>query len=609
MYGYYMPREIEPKGWLRRQLEIQADGLSGNLDKVWGDVRDSAWIGGDKEGWERVPYWLDGYIPLAWLLRDEAKMERARFYMDSILDRQNEDGWLCPCTVEERSKYDIWAHFLIGKVLTVYYECSGDERTVEALYRSMQCLYKLMQDGTVKLSRWGKARWFECVIPLSFLYKLYPEEWILDLAKQLRQQGADYESFIELWKRPLNKWTFETHIVNLGMMLKYEAVMAELFGVECGDVAERLWDILEQYNGTAVGMFSGDECLSGLDSNRGTELCSVAELMYTCEILYAVTGKNLWADRLERLAFNALPATISEDMWTHQYDQMTNQIACICFPGKSFFRTNNSESHLFGLEPSFGCCTANFNQAWPKLAWSIFRRTENGILAGMLLPSALHTTVGDAAVSVEIESDYPFRHAAAVTVTTDRPVRFALTIRVPAWAKNVTVDGELYTGGDIVLDREWDGTVSVAVAFTDTPHFIARPRNLRAVEYGALVYALPIETEYRKLEYEKNGVPRTFPYCDYELIPRSPWAFGFADELLTVCETDMGDVPFSAAAPRVTVQAKLAPVDWGYADGYDTVADAEPQSRRALGEAQTVTLIPYGAAKLRMTEMPMVEKD
>ena len=64
-------RDLQPEGWLKRQLEIQAEGLAGNLDRVWPDVRDSAWIGGDREGWERVPYWLDGFIPLACLLRDE----------------------------------------------------------------------------------------------------------------------------------------------------------------------------------------------------------------------------------------------------------------------------------------------------------------------------------------------------------------------------------------------------------------------------------------------------------------------------------------------------------------------------------------------------------
>ena len=46
MYQHFNFREIKPEGWLRRQLEIQAAGLSGNLDKIWPDVRDSAWIGG-----------------------------------------------------------------------------------------------------------------------------------------------------------------------------------------------------------------------------------------------------------------------------------------------------------------------------------------------------------------------------------------------------------------------------------------------------------------------------------------------------------------------------------------------------------------------------------
>ena len=47
--------EITPRGWMKKQLEIQAESLSGNLHRVWRDVRDSRWIGGDAEGWERVP--------------------------------------------------------------------------------------------------------------------------------------------------------------------------------------------------------------------------------------------------------------------------------------------------------------------------------------------------------------------------------------------------------------------------------------------------------------------------------------------------------------------------------------------------------------------------
>ena len=57
-YSFLPPAAIRPEGWLKRQLQLQADGLAGQLDRIWPDVSDSQWIGGEHEGWERVPYWL-----------------------------------------------------------------------------------------------------------------------------------------------------------------------------------------------------------------------------------------------------------------------------------------------------------------------------------------------------------------------------------------------------------------------------------------------------------------------------------------------------------------------------------------------------------------------
>ena len=47
---------IKPSGWLLGQLKLQASGLTGHLDEFWPDVKDSGWIGGQAEGWERAPY-------------------------------------------------------------------------------------------------------------------------------------------------------------------------------------------------------------------------------------------------------------------------------------------------------------------------------------------------------------------------------------------------------------------------------------------------------------------------------------------------------------------------------------------------------------------------
>jgi hypothetical protein len=610
-YGFFTSNEIAPRGWLRKQLEIQANGLSGNLDRVWRDVRDSAWIGGDADGWERVPYWLDGFIPLAYLLNDDDMKARAARYIDSILANQKPDGWLCPCTDDERGKYDLWALFLICKVLTVYCDCSGDERIPAVLGRALRNLYDLLKDGTVRLSRWGKYRWFECMISIMWLKKRTGEEWLDELASIVAGQGADYSAMTEQWKIPINEWTMETHIVNLCMMLKYEAVSCELLKNDYAGVAERLWRVLDEYNGTAVGTFTGDECLSGLSPIQGTELCSVAELMYSCEHLYAYEGNGVWMDRLEKAAFNALPATFSEDMWTHQYDQMVNQIECVSFPGKSVFRTNGADSHIFGLEPNYGCCTANFNQAWPKLALSTFYRSADGIVSAVLAPSEVSTEINGVGVTVALDTLYPFRDTLKYTVAASSPVEFELKVRIPGWCRGVLVDGREYSelkDGAVSLRRVWNGTQTVELTLRRDVVLAARPNGLSAVEYGPLVFALPIESAWEKLEYTRDGVERKYPYCDYNVRRRSDWSYGFAGSTFEIVEQPGKGIPFSESEPMLRIKAKLQPIAWGLEDGYRSVCAKYPQSTEPTGEAREMFLIPYGCTKLRMTEMPLLPR-
>ena len=282
-YNFYTTNEIKPSGWLKRQLEIQAAGLSGNLDKIWPDIANSAWIGGTREGWERVPYWLDGFIPLAYLLDNEDMKRRAKRYMDAIIAAQKPDGWICPCPDDKRKEYDTWAVQLITKVLVVYYDCSKDERIPAVVYKVLKNYYELLKSGTIKLFDWGIFRWFEAFTAIKFTYERFREDWLLKLAEILKEQGADYNEFTELWKTPLNRWRFDTHIVNIAMALKAEALTADILKEEYTDNSTRLYDILEKYNGTPVGTFTGDECLSGLSPIQGTELCSVTELMYSYE--------------------------------------------------------------------------------------------------------------------------------------------------------------------------------------------------------------------------------------------------------------------------------------------------------------------------------------
>ncbi len=601
-WNFFTTNEIKPTGWLYRQLKIQAEGLSGNLDKVWPDVRDSAWIGGNRDGWERVPYWLDGFIPLAYLLDDKDMIGRAQKYIDAIIERQQPDGWICPCTEEERENYDTWAIQLITKVLTVYYSCSKDERIPAVIYKTLKNYYELLKSGKIKLFRWGEFRWFELFIAMNFIRGFYDEPWLAELARIIKSQGADYESFIPAWKRPLNKWTFETHIVNLAMMLKSEAISCDLLNDEYTDLAERLHSILKEYNGTPVEIFTGDECLSGISPIQGTELCSVVELMYSYELLYAYTGDPKWADRLEVLAFNALPATISEDMWTHQYVQLNNQIACQRFPAKPIFRTNCAESHLFGLEPSYGCCTANFNQGWPKFALSAFMYNDESVVSVLPIPAQLKTED----VSVSLKTNYPFENTLKYTVTSNKDFRFE--IRLPKDAENIVVNGQSVQQNHLSCPITKGQKYEFLITFELTPHFEKYAYGLNYVQCGSLVFALPVQDEKIMYEYERDGVERKYPYCDYELVPKSAWNYGFADASLKMETGTVGDIPFSQSEPPVTIKASFQKIDWGFEDGYETVCAKIPQSLTPVSAEEELSLIPYGCTKLRMTLLPFVER-
>ena len=603
-------KEIEPQGWLKRQLEIQASGLCGNLDKVWPDVRDSKWIGGEKEGWERVPYWLDGFIPLAFLLKDEDMIARAKRYVDKILQQQCADGWICPCTEEERKTYDVWALFLILKVLVVWHECSGDTRVEDSVYRALRQYRGHIR--TCAPTGWAAARWYECLVSVLWLYERRPEPWLLELARILKISGTDFSHAGALWKKTDTQWTMYTHVVNAAMSLKaeplYRRVMNRTDAPVSDAAAQRMLGVLRKYHGTAVGHFSGDECLSGTSPNHGTELCGVVEAMYSYEWLLALSGSAAWGDRLEKLAFNALPAALSPDMWTHQYDQQVNQIACTVQNEPSVFNTNSPDANVFGLEPNFGCCTANFAQGWPKFALSLFMlEGSDTLVCAALSPASVRVRLGGAAVCVKEQTQYPFRDVVRFTVEGEGD--FALKIRIPAWAGECTLDGAPVRAQDgwLVLRKRWKGEESFELRFFPEAKLVSRPRGMRVLERGALVYSLPLGERWEMHEYTKDGVERKFPYCDYHIYPTEDWGYAFCGENFRVEERPF-DAAFQTSAPPLCIEAEVCPIDWGTQEGQPHVCRAAPKSRIPRGAPVKKKFQPYGSTNLRMTELPFIKK-
>jgi uncharacterized protein len=620
---------IAPAGWLRRQLEIQANGLSGHLDETWADVGpNSGWLGGTGESWERGPYFLDGLIPLAWQLDDVRLKAKAQRFLDWTLTHQQPNGMIGPA-----SNDDWWPRIVMLKALTQYHEVSADPRVLPLMDKYFR--HQLAALPQRPLRDWGKFRWQDEALSVLWLYNRTGDSYLLDLARLLHQQGYDWiaeyanfpykqkitAEFIKLNEGGgLKDLALATHGVNNGQALKTGAVWSLVSGSPADrDGSAHMLAELDRWHGLPNGMFSCDEHLSGRDPSQGSELCTVVESMFSLEQALAITGNPALGDRLEKLAFNALPGTFTDDMWAHQYNQEPNQVECSLHHKP--WVSDGPESNLYGLEPNFGCCTANFHQGWPKFAARLFMLSgssdaDAGLVAAAYAPCEVRTRIRGTAVHVAEETSYPFRGAIRFTVNPSASVAFPLSLRIPAWipsAANGSVSLKVNgrpepvpaSGSFAHVDRTWRAGDTVELTLPLTPRITRWFNDSAAVERGPLVFSYGIGEDWVKLR--DRGM-----IADWQVFPRSQWNYALdvnpasAATAIKVTESAIGVIPFSRENPPITVAvpARKLPA-WLAEDG---VAAAPPQSPVAATQpAESITLIPYAAAKLRITAFPMAK--
>lgn len=608
---------IRPKGWLLKQLEIQANGLSGHLDEFWPDVgSESGWLGGNGESWERGPYFLDGLVPLAYMLQDERLITKSKKWVNWTLEHQQPNGMIGP-TMND----DWWPRMVMLKVLTQYQEATADPRVVPLMQRYFA--YQLGELRNRPLRDWGKYRWQDEVASVVWLYNRIGDPDLLRLAQVLHQQGYDwhaqFENFAYTSKMNASELglhegarfpdrAMQTHGVNNAMALKSSALwwlISKDSSYRSG-VSQQL-AALDTYHGIPNGMFSADEHLAGKNPSQGIELCAVVENMFSLEYAMAILGDPLLGDRLEKVAYNALPGTFTDDMWAHQYDQQPNQIQCSL--RQRPWTTNGPESNLYGLEPNFGCCTANMHQGWPKLTSNLWMASaEGGVAAVAYAPCELNTKIGNVQVTIEQRTAYPFDGDILLAIQPKRPLRFPLSLRIPAWAAepSIRVNGKLAAavraGTFAVINREWKPRDIVELHFPMRPTVSRSYHNSVVIERGPVIYSLDISTEWKKLKI--RGMT-----ADWEAYPKSAWNYALdidehtAGAAAELKGTSMERSVFTAeGAPiRLEVKGKKIP-QWQEENG---CAGELPQSPTTSTQPlETLRLVPYGAAKLRITAFP-----
>ncbi|WP_433434943.1 beta-L-arabinofuranosidase domain-containing protein [Nonomuraea sp. CA-141351] len=591
---------IRPQGWLLDQLRLQAEGQTGRLEEIWADVGPgSAWLGGDGEAWERGPYYLDGLVPLAYTLGSTELQAKAQKWIEAILSGQRADGQFGPA-----DNLDWWPRMVALKVLTQYADATGDPRVPEFLRRYFEHQRAALPGRP--LSSWGKARGADNVLSVMWLHDRTGEDWLLDLARLILAQTSDWAGFLtrELPSGVTPVFRHVTHGPNVAMGLKTPAVTYLVDGeARHLDDTARMWENVDRLHGQVHGVFSGDEWLGGRDPHHGVETCQVVELMFTLEQLARISGDGRHGDLLEQVAFNLMAASNDPRMLAHQYHQQANQVL-VTFADRDW-SFSGPDANVFGLEPHFGCCTANLHQGWPKFVRSLWMLSDDdGVDAVAYAPCQ----VDAGPVRLEVETGYPFTETVRITVSAAEPVSYGIGLRIPAWCEEpaLEVAGERVPAtpderGYVTVRRVWrDGDV-ISLVLPMRLRTVPRDRGAVGFRLGPLVMVHGVGEIWRT-------VPGHRGLAEWEITPRSIWNLGALPgdlESWPIERRPVSSVPFAAESAPVVVHGEGAVVrQWKLVDGS---AGPLPDSPAPGVPTLPLRLVPYGSARLRVAELPTVE--
>ncbi len=566
---------VAPQGWLLEQLVRQANALAGVMATSTfpgaDTVNRSLWIGGD--GRPRVgagatqwlPYWTNGVVPLVELIQAAGPDAVARLdpalslvpvveqVVDYVLGHTNKtNGWVGPFLNEpgDANGHGLWDPLNMLRTLLNYAEAHpAREREIAAaaVAHLTQEAHLLQTDPVIK---WASTRWPTYVEIAQFVYDEYLPKYgddpaVMPLGKQstaamllassqlFADKGMNWSSYyhqtgsVKFPEGPVQGWNTNDHGVNNAEgALRWPAAAYRMSG---GDPAVRdemafALGMLDKWQGQVQSLFCADEVFCGRAPHRGTETCAVVEAMASLEFAYAVFGDAHAGlmDRVERLAFNAMPAALTADMWTHVYVQQANsvfagrtgpvsaadqhQTPAYWDPSRRHHALHYQHHHdtqvgdtpsgedqtanFFGVS-HFPCCITNFPQGWPKFAQHAYllanstTATPPQLVVASLVPAkASFALSASETVDITTDGEYPFSDEVSIRVSSSSSSSgssvgggVVLKIRVPGWAVGATVDGRPVKNG-----TTWSSATPVAPGTTRTFNVALHP-HVRA-EFG-----------------------------------------------------------------------------------------------------------------------------
>lgn len=607
----------------------QKNGLNGHLSEIsaWLDKENNAWLGtGIDYGWEEVPYWLKGYANTAYLLQDSEMIDEARVWIEAVLESQRDDGYFGPW-IERNGSPDLWGNMIMLWCLRSYYEYTGDERILPFMTR-----YFRWQDGLPDehflQDYWENSRGGDNLDIILWLYAHTGDSFLLDLATKTHKNTADWKQ-----RSTLPNW----HNVNIAQCFREPATYYLLTGDSTDLTATyNVFHLIRNTFGQVPGgMFGADENarMGYIDPRQGTETCGFVEQMASDEILLRYTGDPFWAEHCEEIMFNSFPAAFMPDFKSLRYITSPNQAIS---DSRNHHPGIDNSGPFLAMNPfSSRCCQHNHGQGIPYfIEHLILGTSDSGLAACIYGPCTAEAMVGNGIrTQITEQTRYPFSETIDLEINPEKAVRFPLYLRIPSWAEgaNVRVNGKkidlnLTPGKYLKIDRKWKRGDKVTLVFPMTirEQTWQANHNSMSVNYGPLTLSLLIKERYETVDtietalgdsqWQTGADASRWP--SYEIYPESTWSYalyrGVTDSTSSKYKLirrswPEDDFPFTTESCPILVEtAAREVIGWGVDEHGLTAELPIPEALRLKEQDTSVTLLPMGAARLRITAFPTV---
>lgn len=508
---------VVASGWLREQLLRNKDGIGGHLPELeprmiatpyttketeprWGEARKAGW-GAEISG----NYW-NGLVELAFTLNDDELKAKAEKWVNEVLSYQRVDGYLGTYTETDNlfDDYNAWGTYCGMNALMAYYEATGRTDVLTAVHR---CFLWFCNNWVGdRKTRYGGVSITEGMM------RCYHHTG----DRRLLQFCEDYYAFLsknDLFDLSLDAMNSDQLHYNSNHGAGYANHIGQPAEVYTGNgdphYLKASINAFRKCKSKVVHITGGITCeseyLVPLGSNVETEYCGFAMYLKSLAELSRITGDTIYGDEMERVAFNGAQGARKKDERAIAYLTSPNQV----------FATSSS-SYADGLHQVYAPCVPV--SCCPVMSVRILPE----FICGMVLTDVTDDPTGEidgdlyfaayapvniihGRMHIDVVTLYPFRDHIDFRISLADPLEKTLHFRIPAWCNNaaLSINGEtqavecipatytqlkhIWADGDVITLRL---PMEVRISkMNDSDRSSLYPM---AVEYGALVFALPV---------------------------------------------------------------------------------------------------------------------